>query len=199
MIKICNRCKVNKDSDDFKTLDSKICKKCCDVSKDAYKLKTKGILPKYAKVQKELEEAYKKGNFICNICNEEKTLKSFGSHSNANKYNISRVCKECSREKNKISNIKDYGISKEDFAKMLEEQESKCKICNKDIKYISRAKEKYESACIDHDHKTGKVRALLCSNCNRGLGLLKDDETILYNAYKYVVQYKSDKLLETPK
>jgi 5-bromo-4-chloroindolyl phosphate hydrolysis protein len=194
----CNRCKVIKDISYFRKDSSKTCINCSKVSKNAYDLKKNGELPKYAKVQKLLEEAYNKGNFICKICNQEKELSNFGKHTNNNKYNISRVCKSCSIELNKESKIKGYKISKSYFIDMLEKQYYKCKICNTDIKYLSSNKDKSKSACIDHDHKTNRVRGLLCSNCNRALGLLKDDFNIIQNAYNYIVQYKSDKLLENP-
>lgn len=40
--------------------------------------------------------------------------------------------------------------------------------------------------CIDHDHKTGKIRGVLCPNCNAALGLFKDDPTLLKEAIKYL-------------
>ncbi len=43
---------------------------------------------------------------------------------------------------------------------------------------------------VDHDHKTGKTRGLLCSNCNRGLGLLKDSIQIVKNALKYLKDFR---------
>jgi hypothetical protein len=39
---------------------------------------------------------------------------------------------------------------------------------------------------IDHDHATGKVRGLLCNNCNRGIGLLKDSPSVLLQAHLYL-------------
>ncbi len=195
----CNRCKVLKKDIDFKDEHSKNCNSCRLVANNAYSLKKSGKLPRYAEVQKLLEKAYNNGNFVCNVCEQEKPLECFGSHNHANKYNTSRVCKECNREVNKFSKYKKaYNISQERFIEMLNEQNYKCKICHSDIKYLSRTENKYKSACIDHCHVTGEVRGLLCSNCNRGLGLLKDDESIILRAYKYLVQYKSDKLLEKP-
>lgn len=196
-MKKCNRCKVFRKSEDFKTEKHKTCKYCRQVSKEAYEAKKNGNLPKIAQVQKALEQAFIKGNFICNVCNIEKPISHFGKHKHSNKYNLSRVCKECSRDKNKISKLsRQYNISKEEFIKKFEEQNKKCAICSSEIRYLSRYKEKYGSACVDHNHKTGEVRGLLCSSCNRAIGLLKDDENILKNAYNYLVQYKSGELLE---
>jgi len=197
-MKICNRCKVSKNLEDFKNKNSKTCISCREIAKKSYRLKKQGKLPKYAEVQEILQKAYLKGNFVCKICNSEKPLHNFGKHKNNNKYGISRVCKECNRELNKFSKISKYGISKEEFIKKLINQNYKCEICKVDIKYLSRYNNKYKSACIDHDHETGKVRGLLCSSCNRALSLFKDNYNILQNATKYLVQYKSDKLLENP-
>jgi hypothetical protein len=69
-----------------------------------------------------------------------------------------------------------YGVTPEQFDCMLNEQESKCKICN----------ELMTKPCIDHDHKTGKVRYLLCSKCNSGLGFFMDDPVRLLAAAKYL-------------
>ena len=44
--------------------------------------------------------------------------------------------------------------------------------------------------CIDHCHKTGKIRGLLCDTCNRALGLFKDDIQMLKNSVAYLEKYK---------
>jgi hypothetical protein len=76
--------------------------------------------------------------------------------------------------------IRSYGISVEDYDKMLESQGGGCYICG--IGPVGRALD------IDHDHRTGKVRGLLCSNHNRALGLLGDDPDLLLAAHTYLVQ-----------
>ena len=70
-----------------------------------------------------------------------------------------------------------YGITMEDYYKMLEAQNNKCAVCK-----IEATK----TLDVDHDHNTGKVRGLLCNNCNRGLGHLKDSITNLQNAIDYL-------------
>lgn len=70
-----------------------------------------------------------------------------------------------------------YGISKEQFFDMLNMQNYLCAIC-KDI--ID------ESAHIDHCHSSGKVRGLLCANCNKGLGMFKDNVNYLKSAIDYL-------------
>ena len=73
-----------------------------------------------------------------------------------------------------------YGISVEDYERMLEEQDGGCHICGK--------KPEGRALDIDHDHATGKVRGLLCSNHNRALGLLNDDIKLMLRSVEYMVK-----------
>ena len=70
-----------------------------------------------------------------------------------------------------------YGMSQEDVAKMLGSQKSLCAICNDAI---------HEFYHIDHCHKSGAVRGLLCSRCNQGIGLFRESLDILQSAAKYL-------------
>jgi hypothetical protein len=74
-----------------------------------------------------------------------------------------------------------YGIDVDDYKRMLEEQGGGCYLCGKQP-------EGNRALDIDHDHETGKVRGLLCSNHNRGIGLLNDDITILAKAIQYLAR-----------
>lgn len=75
-----------------------------------------------------------------------------------------------------------YGITLEDYDKMLADQNGACKTCGS--KELSNTSDKYFA--IDHCHKTGKVRGLLCSQCNSALGLVKDNIETLENLIKYL-------------
>ena len=78
-----------------------------------------------------------------------------------------------------------YGLSLEDYEKMLFLQGYACAICRtKD--WRGRGKR----PCVDHDHKTGKVRGLLCSNCNTGLGMFNDNYDVLKQALAYIARVK---------
>ena len=72
-----------------------------------------------------------------------------------------------------------YGITVDQYWEMLVLQLGCCRICGKQL---VGAKE----PCVDHCHKTGRVRGLLCMACNKGIGLLLDDPNILRNALKYL-------------
>lgn len=72
-----------------------------------------------------------------------------------------------------------YGITLEDYNFLLEKQNEKCKICNNECPTG-------KSLAVDHNHKTGKVRGLLCKNCNIGLGMFFDNLDFLESAVLYL-------------
>jgi hypothetical protein len=75
---------------------------------------------------------------------------------------------------------KHFGITIDDYFDMLDSQGGGCAICD------GRENGRYEYMSVDHCHKTGRIRGLLCSNCNRGIGLLRDDPELLEKAAKYL-------------
>jgi hypothetical protein len=81
---------------------------------------------------------------------------------------------------------KRYGITEEIYRKMYEDQKGCCAICTKHTSAVfSKGAEGFE-LCVDHCHETGKVRGLLCENCNTGIGKLNDDVKLLESAIKYL-------------
>lgn len=82
--------------------------------------------------------------------------------------------------------MRNFGISLEEYHKMAETQNYKCKICNEHETAIDRKTNVVFSLAVDHCHKTGRVRGLLCMKCNRALGLLGDSEETLFSAIKYL-------------
>jgi len=80
---------------------------------------------------------------------------------------------------------RNYGITYGDYQRMLEEQGGRCKLCNGDGFVMDKNKHKLKLV-VDHCHKTGAVRGLLCHNCNRGLGLFKDNHNTLQSAIEYL-------------
>ena len=71
-----------------------------------------------------------------------------------------------------------YGITEEQYDQMLEKQNHTCAICNEKPK---------GNLAVDHCHTTGKVRGLLCANCNKGLGMFKEDENRMKKAMQYLI------------
>lgn len=72
-----------------------------------------------------------------------------------------------------------YGIGLHQYQTILEEQNGVCYICEE---------KDFRNLAVDHDHSTGRVRRLLCTNCNTGLGKFKDDPNLLKRAAEYVAQ-----------
>lgn len=87
-----------------------------------------------------------------------------------------------------------YGITLEEYDNKLKEQNYVCKICGCKETVIRKiaGRKMIRPLCIDHDHKTKKIRGLLCDGCNRMLGRSRDNTFILSNAIKYLRKYRSD-------
>jgi hypothetical protein len=83
-------------------------------------------------------------------------------------------------EKHDNNMRRQYGISVAEFNSLLELQNHSCAICNKHITAIRRRMN------IDHDHETNKVRGILCTGCNTGLGHLGDNVEGLKKAIAYL-------------
>ena len=75
-----------------------------------------------------------------------------------------------------------YGITEADYGKLFKAQKGKCAICGRPPKKIRLA--------IDHDHKTGAIRGLLCFRCNYGLPWFSSDERTLAKAAAYIWRSK---------
>lgn len=74
--------------------------------------------------------------------------------------------------------MRKYGITVDEYDRILSKQGGVCKICGKSSQGVSLA--------VDHDHQTGRIRGILCENCNRGLGMFKDSPMLLAEAIKYL-------------
>ena len=72
----------------------------------------------------------------------------------------------------------------------MQEQDNKCAICKQSEKRIARDGKTITRLCIDHDHDTNEVRALLCHDCNSGLGKFMDSPELLIEAAYYLVDFK---------
>lgn len=137
---------------------------------------------------------------MCTVCKVAKPFEHFydGYKAKKQQYATNRRyphsrCKSCDHARVKVyhKNNRDkvtkqqlishrrreYGITEEEYNKMISSQNNLCAICNKPS---------HKTLFIDHDHVTGKVRGLLCSHCNTGIGFFKDDIAALANAIKYL-------------
>jgi len=132
----------------------------------------------------------------CSTCKIEKSIFDFyrrgGKWSPQSRHS---VCKECTKKRISESHKKDpnraknrdlmrnYGITIEDHNKMFQLQGGVCAICKKP------GDGRWSKLCIDHDHKTGKVRELLCRRCNMILGQVDDDPLILHALGSYLQKH----------
>jgi hypothetical protein len=159
--------------------------------------------------KKRVLEAVKKLNYtynvmptmkMCTVCKVAKPFEDFYDGYKAKKqrdvvnkkYPHSR-CKDCDHARVKVYHKnnrakvtkqqlishrrREYGLTEEEYNNMVLSQNNMCAICNKPSD---------RTLHIDHDHITGKVRGLLCSNCNLGIGLLQEDLIILDRAIEYL-------------
>jgi Autographiviridae endonuclease VII len=124
----------------------------------------------------------KRKNYYWN--NIEKLKENQKVYYHKNKEKILERSKEYSRNnKDKIKHNKlkyEFNISLKDYDNILLQQNNCCKICKRNQFEISK------KLAIDHCHSTGKVRGLLCQNCNTGLGQFKDNKEFLIEAIKYL-------------
>lgn len=70
---------------------------------------------------------------------------------------------------------------------MMAQQDGRCAICNESSSWNRREGHRLP---IDHDHESGRIRALLCHPCNQALGLMRDDPERLRAAASYIERYR---------
>lgn len=79
-----------------------------------------------------------------------------------------------------------YGISSNDYDKMFQTQDGKCAICGNPETATHNFSKNKQSLAVDHCHKTGKVRGLLCQDCNRGIAKFHEEVLRLQGAIEYL-------------
>lgn len=133
----------------------------------------------------------------CVDCGEIKPITEFYSDKTKTSGHKS-YCKECASKRavkfkkakgsdySKDIRLKStYGISLEEYNRMFQQQEGCCAICGTHQSNVHR------SLAVDHDHRTGKVRALLCHKCNAALGNVNDSIDILKEMISYINRHSS--------
>ena len=140
-----------------------------------------------------------KKTFWCKICSSELPESKFYAYKDGT---ISYYCIECTakkgreyhktahaqseeyRRKKRNGWLKRYHkITLDEYEQKLMKQGSKCAICDIDLKPSGG------HTHLDHDHKTGKLREFLCTNCNRALGHFQDNVDILKSALDYLKKH----------
>lgn len=181
--KTCTKCGEEKPLEEFsknrKSKDGLRCR-CKDCEKQPQHLK-------------KLVNHYPVASTKCSKCGKKKDAAEFYVAPTM-KSGLSSYCKKCHKATAKVYYNTDrkrelwlrheYGITVEQYETMLKAQNGGCAICGSTT---SGGKGKHFA--IDHNHETGKVRALLCNGCNRGLGFFDDDPDRLEAATKYLREH----------
>ena len=143
---------------------------------------------------------------ICSKCKIEKDISDFHK-CYSRKKGVHPQCKVCrltylannkekthkygkeyrKNNKDKTRNYslkRNYGITLEQKQQIYVKQNKKCAICPRYIETVN-------SACVDHEHTTGKIREILCRKCNSALGLLQDNPEICFAAGNYILKHRT--------
>ena len=134
----------------------------------------------------------------CNICGETKALTEYYVN---NKGNLHGKCKKCyvkkqqenyTPEKGRDKNLRyNYGITLEEYNTLLSNQDGKCATCGTTEPGGRKSgRGGGTNVFVDHCHDTGKVRGLLCHSCNRAMGLLGDNVSVIESMIKYLESYE---------
>ncbi len=121
----------------------------------------------------------------CKACGEIKDESEF-QYSSTTKDRLDIYCNKCKNERSrKCMLFRKYGITEIEYRMMLESQNEVCAICKQSETSVGRGNEIVRFA-VDHNHKTLKVRGLLCRRCNTVLGHINDDIKILKKMITYL-------------
>jgi Recombination endonuclease VII len=137
------------------------------------------------------------GMKYCPDCRQEKALDQF-PFNKSDSTGRGGYCKPCHNARGQASRAKHggarryhlkrrYGIELEQFHELLAAQDGKCRICGTP-----------DPMHVDHDHLTGRVRGILCFNCNGGLGHFRDDVTTMQRAITYLKETSCQRVLVHP-
>ena len=144
---------------------------------------------------------------VCRKCGEEKHIEKFPKDKYING-GFRWQCKECRKldykkyyegkkrenlnafkKRNLEHHLKHFNhITIDEYDNFLNTQQGRCAICDKEETTVGRWGTVLRLS-VDHNHKTGKVRGLLCSKCNHGLGLFDEDINVLLEAIQYLRKF----------
>lgn len=169
--------------------------------RDGYYVECKDCIQTYRRTRREAKAVLRAMEVApltrkCRVCGVEKPLNRFRK-GKAYKFGRRHDCIDChteemrqyagrhgpedrakKRKRMRVYNLhRWYGLTPDEVERMKAAQGNACALCGK-----TPAK----GLVIDHDHKTGAVRALLCSSCNTGLGHFRDDPALLARAIEYL-------------
>ena len=182
--------------------DSKECTKCKEIklfsdfhkytkSPDGYKHFCKSCVREYDLAEddsKRIMPRKLQGEKIhCRKCERYLDKTDFPKLRKNGKYLTYTYCLECDNLIGHLGNLKKYGLTKDDYVDMEKSQNGVCKICGEPEKHKKRLSVDHDHACCSGSKSCGKcIRGLLCSDCNRALGSVKDNIKILQTMIEYI-------------
>lgn len=218
-MKICTKCKVEQPIEAFSCNRSRKdgrheeCR-LCNAAAQGERRKNRCPEEKAATERFNFEEGQKAkvigAKKVCHACKTDKPAMDFYL-TRGNKGGLAHECKPCSYaraqtwrldnrigERNRPRRRRDYlrdqyDLTEAKLATMLASQAGKCAICEVLLIPGNRGT---DALHIDHDHKTGVIRELLCHGCNTALGKFKDSEEVLRRAIEYLKKHKQKTKIE---
>ena len=185
--KQCSRCKDSKNRSEFSLAERSKdglqpwCKSC-----DAAYKSDSGYTRRLQELHKEKHDdafyrlAYSSSRLKrCPACRQTKSVREFHKNKRGSD-GFAAYCKPCYAAKSRPSVRKRrYGIAMAEYDNLLLRQNGGCAICK-------RPPYTKKGLVVDHCHRTGAIRGILCSRCNSALGLLDDDPVLVEQALEYL-------------
>jgi len=186
LLRICTKCGIDKPESEFYSVRERGITRLRRICKECFKVQ----------IRDHSDDPQPEGR-ICTKCGIYKPLSQFHKHK-ISPYGVDPMCKACRIERRHEygqkypERIRDtglkvrYGITLQEYEAMFARQEGCCAICGVAVKKL----------VVDHNHKTGKVRALLCHHCNTMIGSARENISTLVNAaaYLYTEQHALSRL-----
>lgn len=153
--------------------------------------------------EKDRKTDFHKGSSYCKPCNSSHAREYYWKHKQrvsdrSKQKRLANLAAERAKdraryrrdiEKRRVYHLrKNYGITMDEFLQLLQAQDHKCAVCGTAITQNSNGgqNKRVRNLDVDHCHDTGKVRGILCSQCNKGIGCFKDDPERLRSAAAYL-------------
>jgi len=128
----------------------------------------------------------------CRVCNYAQTYA--WQKNNKERYNANARRREkevYTTEKRHAKHLKKmFGITGDEYQEKLNSQSGVCAVCGKEEVVHAKNGKDMKRLAVDHDHNTGEIRGLLCSNCNAAIGYFKDEISIIERAVMYLKSWK---------
>ena len=180
-MKICCSCKNNKRITEFNNdknrADGKepICREC----------KNNKAFNRYHTASNSNPYEHSKKPKKCNRCHQVKTEADFYYRKEMKA--LRPQCKAC---KSLEVACKKYKLKLDDIEHLYKASNYSCGICKVHVDDYNNKAQKYRALVIDHEHSTGKIRGILCHECNTAIGLFKDNIKKLEKAINYLREHQ---------